>query len=163
MLRGGRKTFLNLVRSTAQTDLDAARFISKYDALNSFSKQNVSLEDLCTEADIKWPQLVGWAFQAAATTGQHLAAMKAALALPDVVDKSIKFAKQKDGHRDRDFLYQHTGFTPVADGTKISIVNQVAANAQAKNEGGAAFVPFEQDVIDVAPDSKADDVLQEDN
>src|SRR5262249_37802197 len=80
-------------------------------------------------------------------------AMKAALALPDVVDKTIKFAKQKGGKADREHLYRATGFLPTPSGG-ISIINQVAANAQARNAGmgdgsGGMFVPFEKDVIDL--------------
>lgn len=153
MLRGGQLALIGLVRTAAQTNTEAATFISKYDNLTHRVKNSsaTKLEDICTEMEIGWPRMVSWAMEAAMTTGQHLAAMKAALALPEVVEKSIKFAKQKDGYRDRDFLYRHSGFVPTPAGSSISIVNQIAANAQAKNEGGAAFVPFEQDVIDAIP------------
>ncbi len=150
MLRGGKATLLNLIRITASSgNTDAANFLAHYDALQEKAKLRISFEDLCTECGFPWPRLVGWAFEAAASTGQHLAAMKASLALPEVVDASIKFAMKKDGHRDRDFLYQHTGFTPTPTGASISIVNQASANAQAKNGNETSFVPFEQDVIDV--------------
>lgn len=148
----GAKTLLNLVRATAPTSPDAASFLALLDAKTQHLRNALSpqvLEDLCTEFSVPWPKLVGWAFEAAAATGQHLAAMKAALALPEVVDKTIKFAKRKDGYRDRDFLFRSTGFVPTPGG--IAIINQIAANAQARNidAGGEAFVPFERDVIDI--------------
>lgn len=150
MLRGGQTTLLHLVRITAATELKAAELIAAYDALTSTAKAHVNLEDLCTQCEIQWPKLVGWAFEAAATTGQHLAAMKAALALPEVVDRSIKEALTKKGYRDREFLYSHSRFIPVPGGSTISVVNQVAANARASNDT-KAFVPFESDVMDEAP------------
>lgn len=149
MLRGGKSTLLNLVRITAENgNSDAANFLARYDAQSEKAKLRISIEDLTVECGFHWSKLVGWAFEAAASTGQHLAAMKASLALPEVVDASIKFAMKKDGHRDRDFLYQHTGFTPSPSGASISIVNSASAAAQAKNVTETAFVPFERDVID---------------
>jgi hypothetical protein len=153
MLRGGQKTLINLVRIVAATSTEAALFISKYDALTARARKcdsRVSLEDLCKESGIEWPRLVGWACEAAMATGQHIAAMNAALSLPDVVEKSIKYAKERKGTRDREMLFQHSRFIPVPSGSTISILNQVAANAQAANSDAKAFVPFEQDIMEDA-------------
>lgn len=149
----GIATLINLVRACGRTNPDAATFATLYDNKSAYLRKLTTpamLEDLCTEAGIPWPRLVGWAFEAAASTGQHLAAMKAALALPSVVDKTIKFAKQKDGYRDRDFLYRSTGFLPSPSGG-ISIINNLAANAQARNIAvdGEMFTPFERDIVEI--------------
>lgn len=148
--RIGAETIINLVRQIATTNMDAAAFITLYDSKSKDFHRCISAENielLCIEASLPWPRLVTWAYEVALTTGQQLAAMTAAMHLPDVVNKTVKFAKQKDGHRDRDMLFRSTGFIPTAGG--ISIVNNVAARAQAANVTGEAFVPFEQDVIDI--------------
>jgi hypothetical protein len=148
----GVRILVNLIRACASVNKEAASFVDLYDSKTSHFRSALTpsaLEDLATEADLPWPRLVAWAYESAISTGQHLASMKAALALPSVVDQTIKFAKRRDGHRDRDFLYRSTGFIPTPGG--VSIVNQVAASAQARNIslGEDMFTPFERDIAEV--------------
>jgi len=154
-LRGGVSTLVDLVRVAAETNLDAATFIARWDShKDKIKRNNVGqvVEDTCRELQMDWTRLVGFAAEAAAKTGQHLAAINAALALPEVVERSIKFAKERKGVADRKFLFEHSRFVPIPAGSQVSIINQVAANAMSNNESSGAFVPFEADILEATPE-----------
>ena len=154
-LPGGMTTLISLVRMASETDPEAATFISKWDSQPVVARRNRTgqlIEGLCEELGMNWTRLLGWAAESAARTGQHFAAIKAALSLPEVVEKSIKFAKERKGIADRRMLFEHSRFIPVPAGAQVSILNQVAANAQSKNDSAGAFVPFESDIIEATDD-----------
>lgn len=153
-LPGGRRGLLELLRTASATQPDAARFLDKWFSFRGKPNvSRVSWDDICVECGFEWTKLVTMALEAALTTNHHLAAMKAAVALPEVVDKMVKFAKRKDGVKDREMLFRHSNFLPVPAGTTVSIVNQVAARAQASNSP-ETLVPFEKDVIDAEEDGR---------
>lgn len=72
----------------------------------------------------------------------NLAAINAALALPEIVDAAIDSALEPDGQKDRQMLLQHSGFLPVPGG----------ATSNAHQLGSTVCDPsyrsFEQDILE---------------
>ena len=156
-LEGGIAAFVNFARAAQSNDPTLAQFLEAWDGLEAQAQQDPSQADaLCRRLRLSPLEVLRAVVQAAVEFCTLTSGLMACLALPEMVEKTIQFASMQKGFRDRELLYRTTGMVDTPGG--ISIVNQVAARAQAKNiqAGGQMFVPFEQDVLEVDEEAEKD-------
>lgn len=131
---------------------DAAmkKLCEMWDGLSNSDRTRLHLSDLCAAAGVEPEVFLGRTMEVVARQNGPVAAMLAAVAHPEIVAKTVKFAKQKSGVADRKFLHEHSGFIPVPKGTTIinrfqqlNQTNTLAAPTPDSHELPA----FEQDAV----------------
>ncbi len=154
-LEGGRGTFIQYVTLAAtDEDIDAKTFLHVYLDLTTYEQKAVSLDDVCAAAGVSPVKLVKAIVGTAFEHGVDLANFIAAVSHPKTVHKTIQFAHQKEGIRDRELLLQHHGFSPQPKGTTINIGVSSTSTSQATALSQATSVPsFAEDMADLQ-DSK---------
>jgi hypothetical protein len=154
-LEGGRATFLQYVTLAAtDEDEDAKTFLHVYLDLTKYEQKVVSLDDVCAAAGVSPVKLVKAIVGTAFEHGVDLANLIGAISHPKTVARTVKFAQQKDGIRDRELLLQHHGFVPTPKGATINIGVTSTSTSQATALSQATSVPsFAEDMADLQ-DSK---------
>lgn len=141
---GGKEQFIEGCRFS-----DNPRVQSIVRLWNS-SSPDTSLEDLCTQADIKPDELVGEATKALFKWKRMWAKWKNAQKLPDVMEASANAALCPNGVEDRKMQLQIGGILPMPGGNSINILN---------NPQVGGLPTFEEDmsggIVDVTPEPSA--------
>jgi hypothetical protein len=130
---GGRKTFIEYARIAAEENEDVACFMEVWDALSLHEQIRIPLDQVCIESCSITPgELLGAVTAAAFDWGANISNLLAATYLPEVIDASAKYAKRKDGIKDRIAMMQHSGFVPMPrNSVNVNLKNYIAAKAEA--------------------------------
>lgn len=100
----------------------AMRFTAAMHRLNPKDVKNLSFEAMCVHAQVSPLEMLGAIMASAINMKAVESKLKAALAHPDVVQSTIKAAKnQKFGQADRKMLHEAVGFLPTKQGGGIEI------------------------------------------
>lgn len=92
-----------------------------YDKLPSGDRHLVPLEAICIKADVTAPAILGALMICIRQTKGQESAMKLMIAHPDIVQKTISYAKTAGGDKDRKMLHEASGFLPTKQGGNINV------------------------------------------
>lgn len=136
-IKGGKQEFMRLAVMASQIEPELAGIVEVWEGLTIPAQNRTSIEEICLKRDIDPGHFCGVVVEAAVKFRDNATILIAALNLPDVVQHSIQFAKNKEGFRDREALMKHAGFVPTPQGQRINILNQANAKAGAEAEANA--------------------------
>jgi hypothetical protein len=131
LIKGGRAQFLEYVQlACLDTDNPFTEKVQQWWAvwvsLGTASQRRASLDDVCHAAGVAPKAMVqaisGLAFELNCDLSDFLAAV----AHPEIVAKTIKIAKTREGVQERRMLLDHAGFLPQPKGTNITLSQRVA-------------------------------------
>jgi hypothetical protein len=163
---GGRKTFIEYARIAALKNEYVACFVEVWDRLSGHEKVAIPLDQVCVEsASITPGALLGAVAEAAFDWGADVSNLLAATCLPEVVEKSIQFAKRKDGIKDRLALMQHSAFVPMPKSSvNVNLRNFVAAQVGSGSGGGdnGRLPTFEESTMQLSEVIRATEDEKED-
>jgi hypothetical protein len=128
----GLDNFIEMERLARTNDPSAERFMNAWDALDASEQQARGTADaICNRAGLAPIELLGIVADAAYRVAMYAAQIKAALALPSIVERSVDVALTDKGIADRKMLFQHSGFLPTPSGaqTNIAMVQNSQLNA----------------------------------
>lgn len=130
----GLDNFIEMTRLARANDPRAERFMAAWDALDASEQQGWGTADaICKRARLTPLELLGVGAEVAYRVAMYTAQIRAALALPSIVERSVEVALTDDGVADRRMLYQHSGFLPTPKGSQVAI--SVTQNGQSRPTG----------------------------
>jgi hypothetical protein len=138
----GLEDFIKMARVAGEGDPTAARFVDAWGSLSPSGQQEKEAADaLCKQLGLNPLELLRAAAEATLRFSVSVARIRAAQALPSVVQRSIETALTPEGSADRKMLFQHSGFLPMPKGSQIAVA--VTQNAHATVESVALPRPEE--------------------
>jgi hypothetical protein len=152
MLAGGKKELMLLAELAPEVEPALAPILEDWKRLSSSGKKSVSLDQICKTRKIDPYHFLGVIAEAAIKYRDNASVIVAAMNLPKIVEKSIKFAQKKDGFKDREALMKHGGFLPVPSGNTFVNTLQTKVETNVEQPGSVGHLPsFEATVgaIDV--------------
>jgi hypothetical protein len=89
--------------------------------------------------------------------------MVSAIAQPEVLTETVKFAMEPEGYRDRELLFRAWGMLPDKKGTSINIINQPSTQQTAIKLGGEEprLKTFDQEIIEMGQQLDAPFLVKE--
>jgi len=136
-IQGGKQEFMRLAVLAGQIEPELMCVVEDWEKLRVPAQQVTTIESLCLAREIDPSHFCGVVVEAAVKFRDNATYLIAALNMPDVVEKSVKFAKSKDGFKDREALMKHARFVPVPVGSHISVSAQAAAKANSESDANA--------------------------
>lgn len=124
---GGVDKAINALRFS--NDTSAIEFFRVYDAIPVGDRNSLPIEAVSLKAGVSPASLLGSAIMSFKSLKGQESALIAISNHPDVIKKTIEFAKNEKGHADRQMLHQAVGFLPSPKGTSFS-VNLLGGKAQ---------------------------------
>jgi hypothetical protein len=144
-LDGGRDRFIEFVQYAAQNREPVAQhFYAVYSRLSVDERRTVSFDDVCVVAKIRPVELLAVVTIYAREFNHQMGSMIAAFAHPDIVRQAARSAMRIGGgaaataQRDREMLFQHSGFTPIPKSTVVTVNASATAGAAAQSSPQAA-------------------------
>jgi hypothetical protein len=134
--------FIEMARLARTSDSSAARFLDAWDALVACEQLSAAAADaVCEQIGLAPLDLLKAVADATTRFSMYTARLRAAVAMPSIVERSIEVALTDKGIADRKMQLQHSGFlpTPAESNTNIALMQNAPLNATA------------QPVITVAP------------
>jgi hypothetical protein len=130
----GLDNFIEMTRLARTNDPRAARFMDAWDALDASEQQARGAADVvCARLGLVPIELLRVVAEAVYSFSMSVAQMKATLALPSIVARSVEVALTDKGVADRRMLFQHAGFLPTPKGSQVATA--VTQNAQPNEQG----------------------------
>jgi hypothetical protein len=144
---GGKVAFMDYAHFSEEKKIKAV--CEMWDSRSKSDKGVLQVTDLCAAADVPFKALLSEVTAIMFEQNSDLSRIIAAVNHPEIVAKTIKFAKTKAGVADRKMLHDHANFTPVPKGT--TIINRF----QQLNQQNSITAPtdthslpqFEQDTV----------------
>lgn len=137
------------------------RVVEVYNSLGKKDRINIWPEQICDMANVAPDELVGavcqniWASKAAESS------IISAIAHPELLIDTIRFARKEENYRDRELSFRMMGSLPDKKGTSINIFNQatgqVAEVPLPSVVGKAKLGTFDQEVIEMSRDLETPD------
>lgn len=152
---GGKLTAINAARLLTSTNVKFERFIHAWDSASETDKNSLTLESLCSAADITADEFLGSVVPALWRRNTDLGRVISAASHPAVVDATIRSALTSGsfGIGDRRILLEHEGFIPTKQGMSINVdashkTLQVDSKGkpQAEDLSGPGLPAFEEDM-----------------
>jgi hypothetical protein len=107
-------------------------------------------EQLCDLTNTPPADLVGAVCKALWSSGTPESSMVSAIAQPEVLTETVKFAMQPENYRDRELLFRAWGMLPDKKGTSINIINQPSTQTAVKLGGEEPRLKsFDEEVIEM--------------
>jgi hypothetical protein len=108
-----REALVDMARLARMSDPRVAQFLDAWDALD-FSEQQArgAVFKVCEQVGLAPVDLLGIVADVGFRFAMCGAQLRAALALPSIVERSIETALTPEGIADRKMLFQHSGFLP---------------------------------------------------
>jgi len=125
------KDFIEMTRLARTSDPRVARFLDGWDAVGTSEQQARGAADaVCNQVGLTPMELLRVAAEVGYRFAMCGAQIRAALALPSVVERSIETALTAEGIADRKMLFQHAGFlpTPKTSQTAYSAIRNAHGN-----------------------------------
>jgi hypothetical protein len=153
-IKGGKQEFMRLAVLASQIEPALAVVVETWEGMNDPLQRKITIEEICRQKDVDPGHFCGVVVEAAMKFRDNATILIAALNLPDVVQRSVEFAKQKEGFKDREALMKHAGFVPTPQGQRINILNQANAKAGAEAEANAerGLPTFERTMAELEDD-----------
>ena len=129
-------TFAQQVADEGDADMKAVMEV--FNGLKKREQDGCTPEYVCELAGVDPNDMAAEIFRAYLSYTSDVSNLIAAAGHPEIVKKSIQFAKTEEGHRDRKMIFEHSGFLPQKSGGGIHV--NATANADAKS---AAILPNE--------------------
>jgi hypothetical protein len=137
----GKKSWRNWVvfaqHCADEDDAEMQKVMECYRGLKKREQQTASPEFVCDLAGVNPNDLAAEIFRSYLSYASDAANLIEAASRPEVVRKSVQFAKEFEGHRDRKMLFEHSGFLPQKTGGGI----HVSANASAETKTAVIHAP----------------------
>ena len=160
-IKPGWRSYIQYVDMAARKGNTAmARFLDCYKSILPRDKANIWPEQVCDLANVTPDELVGavcqhiWASKAAESS------MVSAIAHPEVLMDTIRFARKEENFRDRELYFRMTGSLPDRKGASINIYNQAAGQVEAalpSIAGKAKLKTVDDEVSDMSRDLETPD------
>lgn len=130
------------------------RFLDVYNTLTKQDRASAWPEQVCDLANVTPDELVGAVCQNIWSSKAAESSMVSAIAHPELLMKTIEFARKEENFRDRELYYRMAGSLPDRKGTSINIYNQSAGQAGEAPSvvGKAKLRSFDDEVIDMDRD-----------
>lgn len=122
-------TFAQMAADSGDEDMIA--LMECYNGLKKREKASATPEYVCSLAGIDPNDMAAEVFREYLRFAGDAANLIEAANRPDVVRRSVRFAKKENGHRDRKMLFEHSGFLPTKTGGGIHV--NATANAETQN------------------------------
>jgi len=121
-----------MTRLARTSDPGAARFLDVWDALEASDQLSAATADaVCEQIGLAPLDLLKAVSDATIRFSMYTARLRAAVAMPSIVERSIEVALTARGAADRKMQLQHSGFLPVPVGSQTNIaIMQSNATAQ---------------------------------
>jgi len=127
----GLDNFIAMTRLAGTSDSGAARFLDAWDALGDGEQLSPATADaLCEQIGLAPLDLLKAVADATLRSSMDTARLRAAVAMPSIVERSIEVALTARGTADRKMQLQHSGFLPIPAGCQTNIIMQSNATAQ---------------------------------
>ena len=156
----GRLYVLSTIeRAYRNGDPDAALWWNTYMDLMPVDRDKVDLDAVCEAAGVAPDRLMGIVVSTAMRMGADMADLVAAASQPQVVQKTVESALRISGkhaaiaQKDREFLFQHHKFIPVARGGSVFVSNTANAQAAAAAAQNQPSVPTFRESLQGAGDA----------
>jgi hypothetical protein len=125
----GLDNFIAMTRLARTSDSSAARFLDAWDALGTSEVLSAATADaVCEQIGLAPLDLLKAVADATIRFAMYTARLRAAVAMPSIVERSIEVALTDQGVADRKMQLQHSGFLPIPAGSQTNIAI-VASNA----------------------------------
>jgi hypothetical protein len=125
---------MELARLAPQIEPELACLIEDWDKLTPAGKVSTRIEDICRARQIDAMHFFSVVNEAAMKFRDNASLMIASINMPGLVQKSVEYGMEREGFKDRQAIFQHSGFVPTPQGTRINILNQNSAKAAAQAE-----------------------------
>jgi hypothetical protein len=124
----GLDNFIAMTRLARTSDSGAARFLDAWDALGDGEQLSAATADaVCEQIGLAPLDLLKAVADATIRFSMYTARLRAAVAMPSIVERSIEVALTEKGAADRKMQLQHCGFLPVPVGSQTNIAIIVTA------------------------------------
>lgn len=140
---GDRDTVINAMRFSTHPVITA--FLEAFDSTAKSDRRYIPLQLFALKADVDFSQLVGAFVLALQTVQAQKSAIVAMTNHPEIVEKTVKFAREERGEKDRRMLHEAVRFLPTGKG--ISIIQ----NFGEREEEDAGETETAPDVNDLFP------------
>jgi hypothetical protein len=118
----GLDNFIAMTRLARTSDSSAARFLDAWDALGASEDSSAATaDDLCEQIGLSPLDLLKAVAEATLRFSMYTARLRAAVAMPSIVERSIEVALTDQGVADRRMQLQHSGFLPTPAGSQTNI------------------------------------------
>ena len=141
----GLEDLIEMTRMARTSDPRVAQFLHAWDALDASEQSRGAADTVCEQVGLAPVELLRVVVDAAFRFSMYVTQIKAALALPSVVERSIERALTDKGIADCKMLFQHSGFLPMPKGSQTTIAAQ-SAEANATSRPIVAAPPPEQTI-----------------
>jgi hypothetical protein len=116
----GLDNFIAMTRLARTSDSGAARFLDVWDALDESEQlSGAAADDICEQIGLL--DLLKAVADATIRFSIYTARLRAAFAMPSIVERSIEVALTEKGAADRKMQLQHSGFLPIPVGSQTNI------------------------------------------
>jgi len=118
----GLDNFIAMTRLARTSDSGAARFLDAWDALGASEQLSAASADVvCEQIGLAPLDLLRAVADATLRFSMYTARLRAAVAMPSIVERSIEVALTARGTADRKMQLQHSGFLPILVGSQTNI------------------------------------------
>lgn len=118
----GLDNFIAMTRLARTSDSSAARFLDAWDALGDNEQLSAAAADaVCEQIGLAPLDLLKAVADATIRFAMYTARLRAAVAMPSIVERSIEVALTHQGVADRKMQLQHSGFLPTPAGSQTNI------------------------------------------
>jgi hypothetical protein len=135
-------------------DAAMVRYRECYLELTPQERRSHLPEEICERAGVAAGELMGAVCRAIWECGAAESSMLCAMAQPEVLERTVKLAKESEHFKDRELFFRLTGSLPDKGGTSINIVNQTMAATGAPAANGKVFSgtlkSFDEEIIEMS-------------
>jgi hypothetical protein len=116
-LIGGKQSFIDMARCSQSPSVKA--FVQQWDSISPEEQDSASVDDLCQRAGLDPNQLTQEAVCSFSAMQSMIAQLKLAIALPSVMDASIRAALRPEGGRERELHFMRAGLVERTEQIRI--------------------------------------------
>jgi len=118
----GLDNFIAMTRLARTSESGAARFLDAWDGLDASEQLSATTADaVCEQIGLAPLDLLKAVADATLRFAMYTARLRAAVAMPSIVERSIEVALTEKGAADRKMQLQHCGFLPIPVGSQTNI------------------------------------------
>jgi hypothetical protein len=122
----GLDDFIAMTRLARTSGSSAARFLDAWDALEVSEQLSAAAADaVCEQIGLAPLDLLKAVADATLRFSMYTARLRAAVAMPSIVERSTEVALTEKGAADRKMQLQHSGFLPIPAGSKCERLPQL--------------------------------------
>jgi hypothetical protein len=127
---------------------EAIAIITKFDLLSPSERKAVTIDHLIAATGIDVYSAMGAIVEATTREGANVSMLIAAVAHPQVMEKTVKFAMRADGFADRQLLHRSMSTTPVPKSTVNNVTMRDIRNTNVQLNGNVPTLADVGRVVD---------------